>query len=260
LRFRTTKDALLVSSIQGKGALVAALGEPPAAPEGKAMTVRVHESWLNNTNLAMYGDRTIQEKEFRDEVTTILGRTPERLQRKSENPPWTITFASQAPLTMHFGADTALIAMRGTSFRSGNAAPRNVPMNIVAAYRVAKGADRPKLIRQGGLQVLPPKLIAQLDKDGDGWLNPDEERGIQPGSLTGQQTSLKGELEESFATLLDKEIELEPRKLTGRWQSLGQLTPDHLAAQPGWLTIGYYLDRTPPKQAPKATTAKRSGQ
>jgi hypothetical protein len=250
--FSTTKESLLLSSIQAEGTQWAALDEAPKAPEDKAMSVRVHETWLNNTTLAMYGERTVPEQEFRDEITDMLGSTPEALKRKSDNPPWTITFAAQAPFTINIGQDTALIALRGTKYQSGKSAPRNTPMNIVASYRVSKGPGGPKLVRQGALQVLPPSLIAQLDKDGDGWLNPDEEKSMQPGSLTGAQASLRSELLESFGSLLDEQIEPSTIKLTGRWESLGQLKADYLAAAPGWLTIGYQIDKPAGKKAEKS--------
>jgi hypothetical protein len=197
----------------------------------------------------MYGDRLVTEKEFRDEITNMLGSTPERL-KKSSNPPWTIRYASQAPMTMKFGPDSVLIILRGVSFQSGDSPPRSSPMNIAASYQISKG-ETPKLLRQGGLQVLPPKLIAKRDKDGDGYLNRDEEGDVIT-SLTAQQSSLRSELMESYSTLLDKELEIEPPKLTGRWESLGQLKTDYLAAQPGWLTIGYQFDRAAAKPATKA--------
>ena len=46
------------------------------------MTMRVHESWLNNTLSTVYHSRTVKEKDFREEITNVLGSTPEGLQKR----------------------------------------------------------------------------------------------------------------------------------------------------------------------------------
>jgi hypothetical protein len=257
LHFSTTKDAVRVRGTQSMADRLAATDEPPAPPEGKGLTTRIHESWFNNTAWAMYGGRTVAEDEFRKDVTEMLGRTPKRLQRKNENPPWTIAFAADAPLSIQIGTGTVLMSLRGTSFKSGKSRAQEIPMNVTASYQVAKDDQGPKYIRQGELQVLPPDVVAKFDKDGDAWLNPDEEKSLAAGAkLTGAQASLRGQLQDDFADLFEPEIRPEPQALSGRWESLGQLKPDYLAATPGWLTTGYVVDKSAANEPKKKSNAK----
>jgi hypothetical protein len=257
LNFHTTADGLRVWGVQAMGTHLATTDEPPLPPEKKAVSTRLHESFLNNTAWAMYGGRTVAEEEFRNEITEILGSTPERLKRTNENPPWTISFAAESPVRVRFGNNSVIVTASGTSFKSGRSKPQDLPMNITAFYNVTKDDHGPKYARQGSLQVLPPDVVAKFDKDGDLWLNPDEEQALLAGAkLTAAQASLRGELESDFANLFDVEIRPEPQTLSGRWKSLGELKPDYLAASVGWLTIGYIVDKTPPKEQAKTAKSK----
>jgi hypothetical protein len=135
-------------------------------------------------------------------------------------------------------------------------------MNVTASYTVAKDDKGPKYVRQGKLQVFPPDVVAKFDKDGDGFLNRDEEDALNKSGtqLTAGQSSLRGQLEDDFANLFEPEIRPEPQTLSGRWKSLGQLKPDYLAISPGWMTIGYMIDKGPAKEPAKEgakTAAKR---
>ena len=90
------------------------------------MTTRVHQSFLNNTAFAMYSGRTVAEEEFRQEMTDILGRTPERFKRKNQGPPWTIRFAAEKPMWAQFNAGGLLLSLRGASFKSGKSRAQEI--------------------------------------------------------------------------------------------------------------------------------------
>jgi hypothetical protein len=262
LHFSTTGDALVVKGTQAMGALLAATGEPPPSPEKRDLVRRTHQSWMNNTAWAMYAGRTVPEEEFRKELTDVLGREPKRLKRTNENPPWTITFEADSPISVQLGQGTVLVSLHGTSFKSGKSRAQDIPMNVTASYTVAKDDKGPKYVRQGKLQVFPPDVVAKFDKDGDGFLNRDEEDALNKSGtqLTAGQSSLRGQLEDDFANLFEPEIRPEPQTLSGRWKSLGQLKPDYLAISPGWMTIGYMIDKGPAKEPAKEgakTAAKR---
>src|SRR2546423_3164665 len=128
------------------------------------MTTRIHQSFLNNTAFAMYSGRTVAEEEFRQEMTDILGRTPERFKRKNQGPPWTIRFAAEKPMGAQFNAGGLLLSLRGASFKSGKALVQEILMNITAAYSISKDAKVPKYAREGDLQVLPPDDQAPYHK------------------------------------------------------------------------------------------------
>jgi hypothetical protein len=256
LRFSTTKEAVQVRGVQFVGGRLAATDDPPTPPSDKALVTRMHETWLNNTARAMYGGRAVAEEEFRKDVTDILGRMPERLRRKNQNPPWTISFAAEAPISVQVGENSVIVSVQGTSFRSGKSKAQEIPMNITASYQVSKDDKGPKYVRQGELQVLPPDVVAKFDKDGNLWLNRDEEKALTEGAkLSAAQASLRGQLQDDFAELFEEEIRPEPQTLSGRWESLGQLKPDYLAATPGWLTTGYVVDKPAGKEPEKKSEA-----
>ncbi len=260
LYFSSSPDGLRIRGLQALDSRLAATDDPPAPPENKALTWRVHETWLNNTAWAMYHDRTVAEEEFRQEMTDILGREPRRLKRTDDSPPWTISFAAEAPISVRLGNGpegngNLIVLMHGTSFKSGKSRAQDIPMNVAVSYTAAKDDQGPKWLRQGELQVYPPDLVAKFDKDGDGWLNRDEDQALSKSDtqLPAAQASLRGQLEEDFAKLFDKELRPEPQTLSGRWKSLGQLKPDYLAVDQGWLTIGYVVEE--PAKAGKSGTA-----
>ena len=116
LRFSTTERMLSLFGLQaGRGSL-AAPGLPPPVVEGADMTLRLHESAVNNLAFDALAGRTIYEEKVQTAVTDALGHLPEKMKGDEDGKPWAITFANRQPLSVSFADDGFKITIRGVKY------------------------------------------------------------------------------------------------------------------------------------------------
>jgi hypothetical protein len=226
-RFSTTEQALSLVALQAGRGKLGAPSLPPPVMQGADMTLRLHESAINNLAFDAVAGRTVHEEKMQSAVTNALGRLPEKMKGDEDGKPWAITFAPQKPIVVTFADDGFKVTLRGVKYyKGGESYPA---MNVSAAYKIEKSADGFKAVRQGDIGVAQPP-------------------GSKP--LGGQQAGFKALLKRRFAKVFEPEIVSKGIELSGKWKRAGRLMPVQVVSRNGWLVIAWKCDKPAPKPAP----------
>jgi hypothetical protein len=220
LKFSTTERAVSVVGLQAGGGKLAAPGAPPAVTEEAEMSVRLHESMINNLAFDALAGRTVYEEKVQATVKETLGKLPEKMKGDEDGKPWAITFAPRQPISVTFADEGFKITIRGVRFCKG-AEIHNDPMNISAAYKIEKSGKGFKAVRQGDIQVFPPDFTPGKQQVG------------------GRQQVIRKLLEKRFAKVFEPEMMGDGFELSGKWKAAGKLVPVQVVARDGWLVLGW---------------------
>jgi hypothetical protein len=222
LNFSSWGDRLMVRAMRADSYQLGATTSPPPAPAAD-VSVRFHESTVDNFASTVLAGRTVTRDELNRLVKNMTGKIPEELQDE-EGRDWSITFSPEHPIEMAIDDGAVRVTIRGEEFTSGETV-YDTPMNISAHYGLERN-DRGGLraVRKGELEIYPP--------------------GFRPGvdQLSSSQQSLKTVLERRFTRLFKPEIPDKPTsglELGGRLKKLGTLPVAALEADGGWLTVGW---------------------
>ncbi len=197
------------------------------------MSIRVHESMLNNLAFDALAGRTVHEEKLQSVVKDLLGHLPEKMKGDEDGQPWAITFARQQPIAVTFADGGFRITIRGVKYYKGKEG--HPGMNVSAAYKIEKTAKGFKAVRQGDIEVFPPDFV--------------------PGS--GQQIDARRQvirklLEKRFAKVFEPEILGEGLELPGKWKPAGKMLPIQVECRDGWLVIAWKRAAVEPKVALQA--------
>jgi hypothetical protein len=221
LHFRTTDDRLYVTALQANRYQ---LGAPTAAPETSVhdLSVRLHESVLNNFAGALLAGRTYTQ----DDVRTLAkdlndGELPPKFEQQENDEPWSITFERARPMTLSLGDNTIRISIRGERFTSGER--QFAQMNISATYQIQRDAGQVKLVRQGELEIVPPGFVPGQDV------------------LSAQQSALRTLIQSRLDDVFEEEIVAEGLLLPGEWEKIGRMPLSVLESGQGWLSAAWNL-------------------
>jgi hypothetical protein len=229
VRFSTTERALSLVALQAGHGKLAAPGLPPPVVEGADMTLRLHESAVNNLAFDAVAGRTVHEEKMQSAVTNALGRLPEKMKGDEDGKPWAITFAPRKPIVVTFADDGFKVTLRGVRYYKGK--DRHPAMNVSAAYKIEKSPEGFKAVRQGEIDVIPP--------------------GLGPGQqLDAQRTIVRKLLKHRFAKVFEPEFVSKGIELSGKWKAAGKLMPIQMVSRDGWLVIAWKRAAPEPKAAP----------
>lgn len=230
LRFSTTAQAVVLIALQASGGKVAAPGVPPPVVEGADMTLRLHESAINNLAFDALAGRTAYEEKVQAAATDALGHLPEKMKGDEDGKPWAITFDARNPISVSFADNGFRVTIRGVKYYKG--ADAHPAMNVSAVYKIEKSPKGFKAVRQGPIDVVPPDF--------------------KPGS--GQQLDAKRQitrilLEKRFAKVFEPEFLGEGLELSGKWKAAGKLLAVQVECRDGWLVIAWKRAAVAPKVA-----------
>jgi hypothetical protein len=221
LRFNTDREVLRTVSMQAGSSRLAAPTPPPEVVKAD-MTLRLHESMVNNFALDALGGMTVHEEKLQKVVIDLLGRLPEKLKGDEDQEPWAITFARRQPISITFADDGFKITIRGSEYFKGN---NPYPaMDVTAIYKIEKTDKGFKAVRQGDIQIFPP--------------------GRQ--QVGGKEQIIRTLLMKRFSKIFEPELLGEGFMFSGKWEKVGKMQPMELICRDGWLTIAW--KRTPGEQ------------
>jgi hypothetical protein len=232
LRFSTTEQAISVVGLHAGGGKVGAPTAPPAVGDGD-MTLRLHESMINNLAFDALAGRTVHEEKAQATAINVFGRLPEKMKGDEDGRPWAITFAARQPISVSFADNGYRITIRGVKyFKGGESYPAT---NVSATYKFQKGPEGFKLVRQGPIEVV------SLDEAAD----------------RSRKTIIRRLLRDRFEKVFEPEVLAKGMELSGRWKSVGKLVPVEITARDGWLTIVW--NRQPAPAVAIAAAVARKG-
>ncbi|MBX7167403.1 MAG: hypothetical protein K1X74_13825 [Pirellulales bacterium] len=220
LDFRSSHNALLIDWLQQGPGWLGAPSRGPALRRDADISVRLHETMINNlTQSALAGVR-LDEAEMQRLTKEIYGEVPRQFASSEGEQPWSITFARRRPITVRFDDDHVTITIRGSRYTSGETAYQ--AMNVTTVYRVERTGDQVSLVRQGEIDVLPPDF-----KPGD--------------KLSLKETSLRQLLIRRFGKIFEDRYDLAQVPMTGRLADAGELAVLEFSPQDGWMATSWLL-------------------
>jgi hypothetical protein len=236
LAFSTAADAILSSGWQSAPDQLAAPNDAPEPSVPSELSVRIHESAINNLAATVLGGMEVRKEMFQAAVTDFLGHVPERFKDEQDEEPWTVVFDPRRPLTVSFADDTFSVTIRGVRYYfRGEKSPRPAT-NIKAVYKLVKTEQGFKAVRQGALEFLPPDFVKGVSK------------------LTPRHIQLYTILQRKLGNALKPELVPQGFTLGGKFAAAGRFMPVELSTRDGWLVIGWRRTAAPP---PTATAAAR---
>jgi hypothetical protein len=127
------------------------------------------------------------------------------------------------PVSFSFGDGGFTVTIRGRKYTRGEGGGDSLPaMYVRARYKVERAGDVARLVRQGDLEIFPPRV----------------ERGGSP-RLSVEEVSVKSLLSRKFGKMLSPEIVSEGLELPGKWKKLGKLALRQVIADNGWMALAW---------------------
>lgn len=211
----TTSDALHLSVLQAGVEQLSAPTVAPAVDPTHDAAIVMHQSAVNNLAEAVFGGKTIRDRQVAEWVEIGTGDLPAEF-RINRNEPWSITFAQYQPVVIEFTESSLKVRIRGTRFTRGDEAVENL-IEISAAYAIEKTENGVKLTRQGDVELTFPGTD-------------------QP---TVQQTAVKSFLLEKFRVLFKDSGETKGVRFPGRFQEKSPMTLALFQMHEGWLQLAW---------------------
>ena len=177
------------------------------------MTLRLHESMINNLAFDALAGRTVYEEKVQATAIDVLGHLPEKMKGDEDGRPWAITFAPRQPISVTFADNGFKITLRGVS--------------ITRAARPI----RPRTSR-------PPTSSRNRPKDSS-WSARGRSKSSPVDEAAGRsrKTVIRRLLKKRFEKVFEPEILAKGMELSGRWKAVGKLVPVEIVARDGWLTV-----------------------
>jgi len=94
------RASALPGGVAGWGTKLGAPGAPPPVAAEAEMSLRLHESAINNLAFDALAGRTVYEEKVQAAVTDALGHLPEKMKGDEDGRPWAITFAPRQPISV----------------------------------------------------------------------------------------------------------------------------------------------------------------
>jgi hypothetical protein len=235
VHFSTDQDSLSVETIQANLGQLGAASSPPPAPDGHDMTMRLHESAVNNYAAILLGGATASETQP-GEDTKFDVKLPEWIRdawERSEKEfdgeaasdeafkPWSMTFRER-PITVDFRDGKLILTTHIARLQSGDQTFTN--WDITGAYNPELADGGVVLRRDGDLVVLPGDF-----------------RGSLNSRQTAERRNLEKEINERSARGrgFPTTIELDPLEPEGALADAGPLEFDEFQSNEDWLTMAW---------------------
>ncbi len=219
LRFSSSDDHLFVKALQANRYQLGAPDAPPEVDAEHDVSVRVHESLVNNFAAAIIAGKTYDDGDMEEMGKRLGGEWEEKMKSSDDDDPWSITYAQLRPVTVLFDNNQFSVTIRGRRFTSGDRAFK--AMNISAVYKLEKTPTGAKLVRQGELKIFPPRFVEGETR------------------LSASQVALRRLLTKRMGKMFPPEIVADSKELPGEWAKVGKLQLDQMVTSKGWLSLGW---------------------
>ena len=223
LQFRTTDDRLYVTALQANAYQLGAPDAPPDLEGPFDLAVRLHESMVANFSEASIGGRELTDERAAELVEKYTEEVPEELKINPDQPPWSVTFSTDRPLSVSFAENRVRVSVRGRRFTRGETVV-NSEMQISADYKIERNAEGARLIRQG-------EVTAEY---------------TEGGFENAAKLAIKTLMRKKFGAMFKEEIQFQGLELPGDWAQAGKLRLGQMHCGAGWLALGWNMQDGPP--------------
>lgn len=221
LRMSSTNEKLKVVGRKALRDQIAAFTDPPKVDDDAILSVRIHETLVNNASEITLAGRTITQEFVEEQLKERDGELPESLTSDPDQPPWSITFAKKKPVEINANDGSFKLTIRGSRYTSGD---RSFPaMDISVAYKIDAAGASIRLVREGDVQIYPPGFVPGGDK-----------------KLSVSETSLRRILQKRFGKVFKEVVDIESLELPDQLAAAGPLPMEQLEARKdGWMAVGW---------------------
>jgi hypothetical protein len=239
IRFSSGRNSITFEATQASHSQLGATSDPPAAPERHDVTMRLHESAVDNYSASVLGGATARQTKPEEDVKFNVKlpkwmdnmwknrktqATDSGTGKKEPFKQYALTLREGRPLSVNFARDQVKLTIHIAQLKSGDQTFEN--WDVTGTYRPELSEGRVLLNREGKLEMLPANFS---------------------GSLNARQSGERGNLEKELNRRSDeghgfpKTIQFDPVKPEGKLADAGPLEFNRFASADGWLVIG--LDR-----------------
>lgn len=239
IRFKSGKNSIGFEVTQASRAQLGASGDPPAAPERHDMTMRLHESAVDNYTASVLGGATARQTKpdedikFDVELPKFMKQVWKNRKTEATNTATTkeepfkqfaLTLQDNRPISVNFAKDNVKLTLHIAKLTSGEKKFEN--WDVTGTYKPELSDGRVLLRRDTDLVMLPAGFRGQL--------NPRQ---------VGERRNLEEELNKRSdqGRGFPKTIQFDPVKPEGKVADAGPLNFNTFSSGDGWLVIG--LDR-----------------
>ena len=193
----------------------------PAVNPTNGLVVQVHQSSLNNMLTILLAGRFIDEERFSERIAEFLEETPELLQRKSDETPAKVSFDGRVPVEVLFVDNKIRVVVRLNDIQVMDNAGRSFTITVEYQIKTERNNEGRNII-----------VLEQTEAEAfPAGFRPDS--GV---SLSATQTVIRSYLMRRLGEL-PKRYEAEALSLGNRWEGTGQLIPQFVSTEKGWLTL-----------------------
>ncbi|MBX3427381.1 MAG: hypothetical protein KF688_17005 [Pirellulales bacterium] len=249
LRMSSTAEDLRIVAALARRNQLGADGPPPAASRSRDLSVRLHESAVDNyLAVAMAGVRLSQDAE--DAPLKIAGDAPPWLKEAAAKPPrakqnnvgaedapvlhppagtppfkpWSMRLNAEAPIGVTFDDDLLTVRLRAARLASDEDEYKD--WDILVRYRPQRRGNRIVLVRTGDIEALPTGFDPAWDT-----------------RMAGRDSAFRNTLAKNMTARAEAgqgfpgEIDVPPIRIEG----LGELRLADFLCDDHWLTLGWQL-------------------
>jgi hypothetical protein len=164
--------------------------------------------------------RFIDEEKSQQRLTEFFGETPKFLERKSEDAPAKVSFGAKAPVDVLFIDNKIRVVVRLKDIQVMNNTDQAYTITVEYKITAEKREGRDVVVLE---QTEAEAFPSGYKKDSDV-------------RLSTVQTMIRSYLLRRLEAL-PKRYEAENLKLGGEWDGKGELVPQFVSADKGWLTL-----------------------
>ena len=155
IRTHSDNDAVHIVATQASSGQLSAVTSPPLHAPSSSVVAQIHESAINNTAEKAIAGLTLTDERIVKLMEEMKLDVPDELEITEDDPPWSISFDWNQPVTVEFDDQTMKVSVRGRRFTSGERKLDKV-MEMTATYQMESLPQGVVLTRQGDVEVAFP--------------------------------------------------------------------------------------------------------
>lgn len=239
IRFSSDKKSLALEVTQANRSQLGASGGPPAATEAHEVTMRLHETAVNNYSASILGGATASQTKADEDIkfnveipAWMKDLSKKRKTEATEDAAakaepfkeYAMTLRDSRPISVNFAGGKVKVTLHITDLKSGEKSFTD--WDVTGTYTPELSNGGVTLHREGKLEMLPADFSGRLDR-----------------TQTAERSNLEKELEKRSdqGKGFPKSIQVDPVQPEGKLADVGPLEYREFSSGDGWLVVG--LDR-----------------